>query len=61
MTLKSEVYLILFLILEFVGVLLLLGLLAVKSLPAADKSLGDGAEGWTKKAIAEEIVRGERV
>jgi hypothetical protein len=36
MTLKSKIYFTLFIILQFVGLFLLLGLLAVKSLPASD-------------------------
>jgi hypothetical protein len=58
MTLKSEIYLTLFIILEVVGLLLLLGLVAVRSLPASDELV---SEQRMNKAIVEEIVRGERV
>lgn len=57
MALKSEIYLTLFIILELVGVLLLLGLLAVKSLAASDNT-EEGADGWMNKPIVVEIVQG---
>jgi hypothetical protein len=40
MTFKSKIYFTLFIILESVGLVLLLGLLAVKSLPASDNLTG---------------------
>jgi hypothetical protein len=59
MTLNSRIFFTLFIILQAVGLLLLLGLLAVKSLPSSDS--GKAIDDKTRALLAEVYQRAAEI